>query len=176
MQDSDITADISPVERYTYTYDMSSQQLDHMLVSPAIADKTISKFEYEHIHVNTWAKSYEERTSDHDPSVGRMQLCLANGGAPTTMSSTHSTSSASITRVSSHTFTSSASTITTVSSISSVPLSSTPSSITRTMISSSPSPTPSVACSHRIGSWCAAPLPEFNDFSTCLYVPRPFPA
>lgn len=61
----------TPVEeRYTYTYDMNTQALDHIYVSPALADGV----GYEHVHVNTWATS-EDSISDHDPSVARFNVC-----------------------------------------------------------------------------------------------------
>ena len=100
MHDADAVVNINPVERYTYQYDMNAQQLDHILVSNEAA-KTL---EYEHIHVNTWAESYEARVSDHDPSVGRLRLC---GKKPE-------------------------------------------------------------SCYYKVEGWCAAPLPSFNTFATCL--------
>ncbi|QRW00470.1 endonuclease/exonuclease/phosphatase family protein [Ceratobasidium sp. AG-Ba] len=76
MQDLDVVVGHDPVERYTYTYDMNNQQLDHALVSPAIWNKT-GGAEWEHIHVNTWRETTALRASDHDPSVGRLRLCGA---------------------------------------------------------------------------------------------------
>jgi predicted extracellular nuclease len=101
LEDADIVVNIDPVERYTYQYDMNAQQLDHILVSNEVA-KTL---EYEHIHVNTWAESYEARVSDHDPSVGRLKLCGKKPGGD---------------------------------------------------------------CWYKVQDWCAAPLPSFNTFETCL--------
>lgn len=61
----------TPVEeRYTYLYDMNTQALDHIYVSPALADGVA----YEHIHVNTWATS-DDSISDHDPSVAQFNVC-----------------------------------------------------------------------------------------------------
>lgn len=61
----------TPVEeRYTYLYDMNTQALDHMYISPALA----AGAEYEHIHINTWATS-DAVISDHDPSVARFNVC-----------------------------------------------------------------------------------------------------
>lgn len=57
-------------ERYTYTYDMNTQALDHMFISPALAEGA----GYEHVHVNVWATN-DESLSDHDPSVARFNLC-----------------------------------------------------------------------------------------------------
>ncbi|KAI0130623.1 endonuclease/exonuclease/phosphatase family protein [Daldinia grandis] len=71
LADLDVAAGIAAAERYTYLYDMNSQELDHVFVSPALAAESTR---FEHVHVNTWV-SYSERTSDHDPSVGRFDIC-----------------------------------------------------------------------------------------------------
>lgn len=57
-------------ERYTYAYDMNTQALDHMYISPALAAEP----GYEHVHVNTWATS-SDSLSDHDPSVAQFNVC-----------------------------------------------------------------------------------------------------
>lgn len=57
-------------ERYTYMYDMNTQALDHIYISPALAEGA----EYEHVHINTWATSADS-ISDHDPSVARLNVC-----------------------------------------------------------------------------------------------------
>jgi len=69
--DLDIVTSIPAAERYTYLFDMNSQQLDHMLVSHKIARKGP---EYEHVHVNTW-NTLEGEVSDHDPSVAKLNVC-----------------------------------------------------------------------------------------------------
>ncbi|KEP53510.1 endonuclease/exonuclease/phosphatase family protein [Rhizoctonia solani 123E] len=104
MRDLDVVVNHDPVERYTYIFDMNTQQLDHALASPAIWNSTGTKVEWEHVHVNTWRETTALRASDHDPSVGRIRLC---GVAPQ-------------------------------------------------------------ACDVKIGKWCAAPLPSFNNRATCL--------
>ncbi|KAK7948518.1 uncharacterized protein PG986_009404 [Apiospora aurea] len=71
MQDLDVVAGIDVLERYSYLYDMNTQELDHMFVSPALAE---SNPQFEHIHVNTWI-AYDDMVSDHDPSVAKMNLC-----------------------------------------------------------------------------------------------------
>ncbi|KAI1453798.1 DNase I-like protein [Annulohypoxylon moriforme] len=71
LTDLDAAAGIAPAERYTYLYDMNSQELDHVFVSPALASRVKG---FEHVHVNTWV-AYDERTSDHDPSVGMFDIC-----------------------------------------------------------------------------------------------------
>jgi predicted extracellular nuclease len=72
VQDLDAVAGIPEVERYSYTFDQNTQELDHTFVSAAIAAR---KPKFEHIHVNTWSPSYKERTSDHDPSVASIKVC-----------------------------------------------------------------------------------------------------
>lgn len=68
----DEVANVPDLDRYTYVFDQNHQQLDHMFVSHAIAKR---KVEVEHVHINNWAPKYEERTSDHDPSVARLRVC-----------------------------------------------------------------------------------------------------
>ncbi|KAF5339002.1 hypothetical protein D9611_008738 [Ephemerocybe angulata] len=72
MTDIDEAAKIPEYERYSYVFDQNSQQLDHVLISPAIKKR---KVEFEHIHVNTWSPTLSARISDHDPSVGRIRVC-----------------------------------------------------------------------------------------------------
>ncbi|KAI1805761.1 endonuclease/exonuclease/phosphatase family protein [Daldinia bambusicola] len=72
LADLDEAAGIPPAERYTYLYDMNSQELDHIFVSPGLAGAESTRFE--HVHVNTWA-AYADMTSDHDPSVARFDIC-----------------------------------------------------------------------------------------------------
>ncbi|CAO1603755.1 hypothetical protein XANCAGTX0491_007333 [Xanthoria calcicola] len=73
LQDLDVVSGIPEVERYTYTFGSSQQQLDHMYVSPSVA-KNVSKKDYEHVHVNTWAAE-EDVASDHDPTVASLNVC-----------------------------------------------------------------------------------------------------
>ncbi|KAI9884430.1 MAG: hypothetical protein M1823_003784 [Watsoniomyces obsoletus] len=70
LQDLDEVAKIKPEERYTYLFDMNSQQLDHMYIS----QKLTRKAEFEHIHINTWA-ARDDEVSDHDPSVALLDVC-----------------------------------------------------------------------------------------------------
>ncbi|KAK1907575.1 hypothetical protein P3342_005902 [Pyrenophora teres f. teres] len=72
LKDLDAVVGIDKVERYTYMFDMNTQQLDHMYVSPSLAKK--SKAAYEHIHVNTWPE-FAAQVSDHDPSVAKLNVC-----------------------------------------------------------------------------------------------------
>ncbi|KAI1766853.1 DNase I-like protein [Hypoxylon sp. FL1150] len=71
LRDLDAAAEIPTAERYTYLYDMNSQQLDHVFVSPALAAANVG---FEHLHVNTWV-AYDDATSDHDPSVAKFDIC-----------------------------------------------------------------------------------------------------
>ncbi|KAH6912562.1 endonuclease/exonuclease/phosphatase [Coprinopsis sp. MPI-PUGE-AT-0042] len=73
LTDIDEAARVPDVERYSYVFDQNSQQLDHVLISPAM--KLLRKVEFEHIHINTWSPTLSARISDHDPSVGRIRLC-----------------------------------------------------------------------------------------------------
>ncbi|KAF9077540.1 Endonuclease/exonuclease/phosphatase [Rhodocollybia butyracea] len=72
MTEMDVLANIDPVERYTYVFDGTSEQLDHAFVSPALARR---KSSIQHIHVNNWLPNINDRASDHDPSVGKVNLC-----------------------------------------------------------------------------------------------------
>jgi predicted extracellular nuclease len=69
LRDIDEVTRIKPVERYSYLFDMNTQELDHVFIS-----KSIKHAEFEHVHVNTWV-SYAAQISDHDPSVARLNLC-----------------------------------------------------------------------------------------------------
>jgi predicted extracellular nuclease len=57
-------------EDYSYLFDMNSQSLDQMLVSPNLARKS----KIEHVHVNTWV-NFDSQASDHDPSVAEVDVC-----------------------------------------------------------------------------------------------------
>lgn len=72
LAELDDVVGIPPEERYTYTFDMNTQALDHMYVSPVLEEGA----GYEHIHVNTWAAE-DAVVSDHDPSVARFGVCGA---------------------------------------------------------------------------------------------------
>lgn len=71
LTDLDQVVGTPEVERYTYLYDMNTQALDHMFVSPALGAGAEG---YEHVHVNTWATA-DDVVSDHDPSVARFNVC-----------------------------------------------------------------------------------------------------
>ncbi|KAJ7794158.1 DNase I-like protein [Mycena olivaceomarginata] len=72
LTDIDEVANIPPAERYTYVFDNNCEQLDHMLLSPALSSRCA---EVEHIHVNNWAATAAARVSDHDPTVARIRVC-----------------------------------------------------------------------------------------------------
>lgn len=71
LQDLDEVAGIPETERYTYVFGQNSQQLDHMHVSPRVAEGEVG---FEHVHVSSWV-SYDDQVSDHDPSVARLDVC-----------------------------------------------------------------------------------------------------
>ncbi|KAL8927682.1 MAG: hypothetical protein Q9172_001242 [Xanthocarpia lactea] len=73
LQDLDIVSGLPEVERYTYTFSSSQQQLDHMFVSPQVA-KIVEREDYAHVHVNTWVAE-EDVASDHDPTVASLNVC-----------------------------------------------------------------------------------------------------
>lgn len=60
----------SPEERYSYSFDQNSQQIDHIF-----ATKTIAKTaEFEILHLNTWGL-VQDQSSDHDPLLASFLLC-----------------------------------------------------------------------------------------------------
>ncbi|KAK1772142.1 putative endonuclease [Phialemonium atrogriseum] len=70
LRDLDEVVNMPAEERYTYTFDMNTQALDHMYVSPAL----VAKAQYEHLHVNSWAAPADV-VSDHDPSLAVLNVC-----------------------------------------------------------------------------------------------------
>ncbi|KAL2206929.1 endonuclease/exonuclease/phosphatase family protein-like protein [Sarocladium strictum] len=87
MLDLDEAINLPATERYTYTFGADMEELDHMLVSPAIADLSPQG---EHIHVNTWV-SISDQVSDHDPTVAKLNVCgtwYRGGGSPATYTAT----------------------------------------------------------------------------------------
>jgi predicted extracellular nuclease len=70
----DDAANVAATERYTYLFEMNSQELDHMFVSPKIAGTPGGRPDYKHVHLNTWV-TFAEQASDHDPSVARVNIC-----------------------------------------------------------------------------------------------------
>jgi len=55
LYDVDEVVGVKMEERYTYNFDMNSQQLDHTLVSAALRRRG-RVLAYEHVHLNTWAQ------------------------------------------------------------------------------------------------------------------------
>ncbi|KAH8677555.1 Endonuclease/exonuclease/phosphatase [Xylariales sp. PMI_506] len=77
LQDLDVIAGTPEVERYSYVYDMNTQELDHMFISPALAAAGAAGTPLiQHVHINTWV-SYDDQVSDHDPTVAKFNLCAA---------------------------------------------------------------------------------------------------
>ncbi|KAI1347690.1 DNase I-like protein [Xylaria sp. FL0043] len=70
LADLDEVVGIPTTERYAYLYDMNSQELDHAFVSKELAKGA----KFEHLHINTWL-AYDDKTSDHDPSVAKFDIC-----------------------------------------------------------------------------------------------------
>ncbi|KAI1124175.1 Endonuclease/exonuclease/phosphatase [Nemania abortiva] len=70
LEDLDEVVKIPATERYSYLYDMNSQELDHIFVSKKLGKGA----KFEHLHVNTWL-TYDDITSDHDPSVAKFNIC-----------------------------------------------------------------------------------------------------
>jgi predicted extracellular nuclease len=73
LKDLDVVAKIPELERYSYTFGASQQQLDHVYAS-AWASRKVGKGDFEHVHVNTWVAE-EDVGSDHDPAVARLNVC-----------------------------------------------------------------------------------------------------
>lgn len=122
MVDLDVAAGIEVEERYTYTYDNNMEELDHVFVSSAIA--ALSPQE-EHLHVNSWV-SYNDQTSDHDPTVALLNVCGANvaAGSGINPSSSAVSSAPSSTAPSSSSASRASTTLSTVTKSSSTALSS----------------------------------------------------
>lgn len=87
LHDANEVAGVPPAERYTYAYDQNAQEIDHVFVSEAIAQRrggvlsgAGSGVEVEHVHVNTWAETIGSRASDHDPTVVRLWVCDPEAG------------------------------------------------------------------------------------------------
>ncbi|KAL4878327.1 Endonuclease/exonuclease/phosphatase [Aspergillus karnatakaensis] len=70
LREIDDVVGIPATERYTYIYDSNHQQLDHMFISRGLGYNA----QVQHVHVNTW-ESYDERASDHDPTVALLDVC-----------------------------------------------------------------------------------------------------
>ncbi|RAL09399.1 endonuclease/exonuclease/phosphatase family protein [Aspergillus homomorphus CBS 101889] len=70
LQEIDEAAGVAATERYTYLYNQNCEQLDHMFISSALATDA----KVEHVHVNTWVSTADQR-SDHDPTVALLNVC-----------------------------------------------------------------------------------------------------
>lgn len=77
LLDLDEVVGIPHEERYSYVFDMNTQELDHTFVSPSLSHRTpcSRRSAFQHLHVNTWADTANE-VSDHDPSVARFNVCV----------------------------------------------------------------------------------------------------
>lgn len=65
-----LTETLPPDERYSYIFQGNSQSLDHILVSPNLADQT----EFDAVHVNS---EFFDQASDHDPLIARITFGVA---------------------------------------------------------------------------------------------------
>lgn len=81
LHDLDEVAKVPAVERYTYAFNANSEQLDHIFISSALADRGAK---VDHVHVNTHAVSFKARISDHDPSVYQVNVCKKTTPTPPT--------------------------------------------------------------------------------------------
>jgi endonuclease/exonuclease/phosphatase family metal-dependent hydrolase len=81
---SDLIETLSPGERYSYVFEGNSQDLDHILVSGALA----SRASFDVVHVNA---EFADQSSDHDPGVVRFEF----GDAPVITSAPPATTIAS---------------------------------------------------------------------------------
>ncbi|TVY71357.1 hypothetical protein LSUE1_G004341 [Lachnellula suecica] len=75
LRDLDEVTGVSEEERYSYLFDMSCQELDHLYMSAALTRGA----EFAHMHFNTWA-SYADEISDHDPSTASFVLVIGLRG------------------------------------------------------------------------------------------------
>ena len=69
----DLPRTLAPAERYTYVFEGNSQVLDHILISPALADPPGRRagYEYDIVHSNS---EFADQVSDHDPQVVRLHV------------------------------------------------------------------------------------------------------
>jgi len=65
-----LTRRLFPTERYSFVFEGNSQELDQMLVSPALVRG--SRFDI--VHVNSEFAETDQRASDHDPLLARLRL------------------------------------------------------------------------------------------------------
>lgn len=71
LTDIDEVSGLPAVERYTYIFDGTTEQLDHLFISDSIKGRGT---EAQHIHVNNWSPSLSVRASDHDPTVVQFKV------------------------------------------------------------------------------------------------------
>jgi predicted extracellular nuclease len=64
----DLPGTLPVPERYTYVFDGNSQVLDHILLSPALAELS---YEYDVVHVNS---EFADQVSDHEPQIVRLPI------------------------------------------------------------------------------------------------------
>lgn len=64
----DLPATLPVAQRFTYDFEGNSEVLDHILLSPELAD---GRYRYDVVHVNA---EFADQLSDHDPQVVRLGL------------------------------------------------------------------------------------------------------
>ncbi|HEX3816308.1 MAG TPA: endonuclease/exonuclease/phosphatase family protein [Mycobacteriales bacterium] len=66
----DLPSTLPTTQRYTYVYEGNSEVLDHILLSPALADPRHG-YDYQVVHLNS---EFADQISDHDPQIVRLEL------------------------------------------------------------------------------------------------------
>lgn len=80
LTSADDVINLKDEERFTYVFDMNNQMLDHTYVSKRLTERQgllglfRKRLEFEHVHLNS-VNYYSRRVSDHDPAVGRFNVC-----------------------------------------------------------------------------------------------------
>ena len=79
---TDLATLLPPAERYSYIYEGNSQELDHMLVTPAL----LPGAQFQAVHVNA---EFADQISDHDPLIASLRILppppVARAGADQTL-------------------------------------------------------------------------------------------
>jgi predicted extracellular nuclease len=73
---TNMTTTLAPVERYSYVFEGNSQELDHVLVSPALAPVAT----HDVVHTNA---EFPDGASDHDPLLERIHVPIVRPALPT---------------------------------------------------------------------------------------------
>jgi VCBS repeat-containing protein len=68
---TNLTTELAPSDRYSYSFEGNSQQIDNLYVSPTLLDGS----QFDIVHLNTGAT--DARPTDHDPIVSRLLVNTA---------------------------------------------------------------------------------------------------